>query len=94
MLLAQIRAQVNKQSPQTACGCKPFSEERIENGDQSQAAAPSGPHVGNRLSGSTKDYQTANHSATYQPTYLPTSHWKHLSDASRSTWPSRDLLLH
>ena len=46
------------------------------------------------FSGSTEDYQTANHSATYRPTYLPAGHWKLLSGTSRSTQPSMDLLLH
>ena len=82
---AQTRAQVSTQSPQTACSFTFFSEE--QNGDQSQAAAPSDPHGGNSFSGSTEDYQTANHSATYRPTYLPACHGKHLSDAARSTWP-------
>ena len=91
---AQERAPLSQyiKPSQSALSCALFSEE--QNGDQSQAAAPSGPHGGNSLSGSTEGYQTANHSATYQPTYPPASCWKHLSGASRSTRPSRDLLLH
>ena len=50
-----------------------------------QAAAPSGPRGGKSLSDSTNTYQTANLSATYQPTDLPTSHWKHWSHTHTHT---------